>query len=64
MIRLDLKRKIAIIDDVTSLDQVIMFISSHDTNLNNWEIMPYSMIQEQNNEIEDEDIPPNISDFF
>jgi len=64
MIRLDLKRKIAIIDDVTSLDQVIMFISSHDTDLNNWEIMPYSMIQEQNNEIEDEDIPPNISDFF
>ncbi len=64
MIRLDLKRKIAIIDNLTSLDQVIMFISSHDTNLNNWEIMPYSMIQEQNNEIEDEDIPPNISDFF
>jgi len=64
MIRLDLKRKIAIIDDVTSLDQVIMFISSHDTDLNNWNIMPYSLVQEQNNEIEDEDIPPNISDFF
>lgn len=45
MIRLDLVKKIVIIDAMTPLDTVIMFISANNPDLNNWRIVPLSEVE-------------------
>lgn len=64
MIKLDLTKKIAIIDNMTSIDQLIMFISSHQTDLTNWRIIPMNMIEtiEVKNDVKEDN--PNISDYL
>jgi|JI7StandDraft_1071085.scaffolds.fasta_scaffold670518_2 hypothetical protein len=65
MIRLDLKRKIAMIDQITSLDQVIMFISANQKDLFDWRIVPYDqVVPEKKENTEEEERPDNISDYF
>jgi len=59
MIRLDTKKKIVIIEKLTSLDQVIMAISANTTDLSAWTIIPADQINFTETE---EDINDDVKD--
>lgn len=71
MIRLDVNKKIVIIDTMTSLDTVIMLISANHPDLNNWKVVPFDQVdvtEEENDELpgeqEDEQDDTNPKDYF